>query len=266
MAPDDRAHYTASVRHLLRNSVIARWGAAFLGPHFFASLVTLPRYFVDWGVYKRAAGEQKLSFRDSYPCLTDRIKATPFDPHYFFQAAWLARRLSQAMPSLHVDIGSSVMMLNVLSASAKTIFVDYRPLRVRLSNFIPLGGDIVRLPFHSGAITSLSCLHVIEHIGLGRYGDPINPAGSQLAAAELQRVLQPGGRLFLSVPVGRERVCFNAHRVFSPSTIRAFFPELQLKSFSLVNDSGQLNEGAPLEAAVNLDYGCGLFEFVTARE
>lgn len=264
--PDDRTYIIAIVRQLLLNSMIARWGAAFLGPHFFTSLGTLPRYLREWDVYRKAATEQQLSFRDSYPCLTDRVKATPFDPHYFFQAAWLARRVHQGMPPFHVDIGSSVMMLNVLSASAKTIFVDYRPLRVQLSNFIPLGGDIVRLPFHSGAITSLSCLHVIEHIGLGRYGDPINPAGSQLAAAELQRVLQPGGRLFLSVPVGRERVCFNAHRVFSPSTIRAFFPELQLKSFSLVNDSGQLNEGAPLEAAVKLDYGCGLFEFVKARE
>lgn len=254
------------VKRLLRESAIARWGAAFLGPHFFASLATLPRYLRDWGIYKRAARQQQLSFRDSYPCLTDRVMATPFDPHYFFQAAWLARRLQQAMPLLHVDIGSSVMMINVLSASAKTIFVDYRPLRVQLSNFLPLGGDIVRLPFRSGTITSLSCLHVIEHVGLGRYGDPINPAGSQLAAAELQRVLQPGGRLFLSVPVGRERVCFNAHRVFSSSTVRAFFLELQLKSFSLVDDSGQLNEGVPLEAAVNLDYGCGLFEFVKARE
>jgi SAM-dependent methyltransferase len=254
------------VRHPFRNSVIARWGAAFLGPHFFIKLGTLPRYLVEWDVYKKAATEQQLSFQDSYPCLTDRVKATPFDPHYFFQAAWLARRVHQAVPPFHVDIGSSVMMINVLSASAKTIFVDYRPLRVQLSNLLPLGGDIVRLPFRSGAIASLSCLHVIEHVGLGRYGDPINPVGSQLAAAELQRVLQPGGRLFLSVPVGRERVCFNAHRVFSPSTIRAFFPELQLKSFSLVDDSGQLHEGVPLEAAVKLDYGCGLFEFVKARE
>ena len=203
---------------------------------------------------------------DSYPCLTDRVTGTPFDPHYFFQAAWLARRLHQAMPLLHIDIGSSVMMLNVLSASTKTIFVDYRPLRVRLSNFVPLGGDIVHMPLRTGTITSLSCLHVIEHVGLGRYGDPINPDGSQLAAAELQRVLQPGGRLFLSVPVGRERVCFNAHRVFSPSTIRAFLQELQLKSFSLVDDSGQLNEDIPLEAADSLEYGCGLFEFVKARE
>lgn len=158
------------------------------------------------------------------------------------------------------------MMLNVLSASAKTIFVDYRPLRVRLSNFLPLAGDIIRLPFHAGSIASLSCLHVLEHVGLGRYGDPINPHGSFLAATELQRVLQPGGRLFLSVPVGRERVCFNAHRVFSPSTVRDFFRKLRLRAFSLVDDTGRFNEEVPPEAAAGLEYGCGLFEFVKARE
>jgi len=228
--------------------------------------MAVPRYLSDWVTYQDSSRGQPLLFRDSYQCLTDRVSATPFDPHYFFQAAWLARRLHKAGAPFHVDVGSSVMMINVLSASTKTIFVDYRPLSVQLSNFLPLGGDIAHLPFMSGTITSLSCLHVIEHVGLGRYGDPIDPAGSELAAAELQRVLQPGGRMFLSVPVGRERVCFNAHRVFSPGTVRAFFQKLQLTSFSLVDDSGRLNEEVPLEAGNGLDYGCGLFEFVKARE
>ncbi len=248
------------------NSAIVRWGAAFLGPHFLTNLRALPRYLAEWNTYNKMVATQKISFRDSYPCLADRIVDTPFDPHYFFQAAWLARRLHHATPPFHVDIGSSIMMINVLSASVKTIFVDYRPLRVQLPNFLPLGGDIVRLPFRTGSITSLSCLHVLEHIGLGRYGDPINPTGSLLAAAELQRVLKPGGRLFLSVPVGRERVCFNAHRVFSSSTVRDFFQDLRLKTFSLVDDAGRFNAEVSPDAATNLEYGCGLFEFVKARE
>jgi hypothetical protein len=78
--------------------------------------------------------------------------------------------------------------------------------------------------------------------------------------------LKPGGKLFLSVPVGRERVCFNAHRVFSPSTVKDFFQELQLKAFSLVDDAGRFHEEILPEGADNLDYGCGLFEFVKARE
>ena len=250
------------VKRLLRKSVIARWGAAFLGPHFFASLGTLPRYLVEWGAYKKAATQQQLSFRDSYPCLTDRVKATPFDPHYFFQAAWLARRLHEVSPSLHIDIGSSIMMINVLSASVRTAFVDYRPLRVHLSNCTSLGGDVTRLPFKDSSVESLSCLHVIEHIGLGRYGDPVNPEGTRLAAGELRRIVASGGRLYLSVPVGRERVCFNAHRVFAAGTIQSYFQGFRLEAFSLVDDAGQFSEHVDFEAAAHLEYGCGLFEFV----
>ena len=262
----DHRSPSVAVRKLFRNSAIVRWGAAFFGPHFFTGLGALPRYFVEWKIYNKRAVTPRISFRDSYPCLADRVAATPFDPHYFFQAAWLARRLHEKRPSLHVDVGSSTMMINVLSACVKTVFVDYRPLHVRLSNLSSLAGDIVRLPFQDGSITSLSCLHVLEHIGLGRYGDPINPDGSLLAAMELQRILKPGGRLFLSVPVGRERVCFNAHRVFWPSTVRNFFRELQLKSFSLVDDAGRFTEEVPPDAAADLEYGCGLFEFAKVRE
>lgn len=233
-----------------------------LTPNIATNIRALPRYVADWVAYKKSAPQQKISWGDSHPCLTDRVKATPFDPHYFYQAAWLARRLQDIKPGLHVDIGSSVMMVSVLSAVVNTIFMDYRPLPVGLSNLSSLAGDIIRLPVSDASVESLSCLHVIEHVGLGRYGDPLNPDGSRLAAVELQRVLQPGGRLFLSAPVGRERVCFNAHRVFAPDTIQSFLPSLRLESFALVDDGGRYHKHAAMAEAARLEYGCGLFEFV----
>ena len=150
----------------------------------------------------------------------------------------------------------------VLSAHVPLIFIDYRPLRVRLPGLASIAGDITRLPFADKSLVSISSLHVIEHIGLGRYGDPINPAGAMMAFGELERVLADGGRLYVSTPVGRERVCFNAHRVFAPETILKALPGLKLRRFCYVGDDRNFHADALPAAATRLDYGCGLFEFV----
>ena len=118
------------------------------------------------------------------------------------------------------------------------------------------------MPFEEGSLESVSCLHVAEHIGLGRYGDPLDPLGTRKAAAELQRVVAPRGQLLFALPVGRPRVCFNAHRVHSPHDIVAMFPELQLVEFSGVDDTGAFRRHRTLEELEGAQYGCGMFRFV----
>src|SRR5262245_37549783 len=236
------------------NRLLRNWGLAFLLPRPFAGLLGLPRYLRHWREYSRRA-EPPLRWKDSYPCLGDWTSHTPFDAHYFYQGAWLARRVASRNPARHVDVASSALTLSVLSATTETFHIDYRPLAAQLPGLRCVAGDILDLPLADASVASLSCLHVIEHIGLGRYGDPIDPDGSAKAARQLARVLAPGGRLYLSVPVGRERTCFNAHRVFDPRTVLALFAPLELEAFALVDDAGQFREGAPLEAASGLDYG-----------
>jgi SAM-dependent methyltransferase len=96
---------------------------------------------------------------------------------------------------------------------------------------------------------------------LGRYGDPIDPEGSRKAVEELQRVLRPGGRLYLSAPIGREQVCFNAHRVFDPETIPGWLTEMSLKEFSYVNDAGSFFERSLPSQACENEYACGMYMF-----
>jgi hypothetical protein len=225
-----------------------------------ASLIYLPRYVRDWQRFQKLSGGD-LHYRDGHPCLTDWLDHTPFDPHYFYQAVWLARCVAARKPQRHTDIGSDIRIFNTLSAFVPVEFIDFRPLRVDVDGLTCIQGNLTELAKPSASIPSLSCLHVIEHVGLGRYGDTIDPAGSTKALAELQRVLAPGGMLYISTPVGRQRVCFNAHRIFRPETIIATLQDLQLVEFSLIDDSGNYRAGQAPAAAEDLEYGCGLFSF-----
>ena len=241
-------------------NTIARWLLIFADPRKLLTWPYLLRYIKHWWKYQAKSGN-KLGVADSYPCLTDWISSTPFDPHYFYQGAWLARRVNTSKVVKHVDIGSSVLTMSVLSAQVETLFVDYRPLKASLSGLTSIAGNILDLPFSEASINSLSCMHVIEHIGLGRYGDPIDPLGSIKAALELQRVVSPSGNLFLTLPIGRERICFNAHRVHSPLTVLKLFPEMELMEFCYVDDAGEYHENQLVDIATDLEYGCGMFHF-----
>jgi SAM-dependent methyltransferase len=243
---------------------VRNWLRAFVDSRRILSAVNLPRYLAHWRRYHQLAGPDAIRWQDSYPCLTDWTPATPFDAHYFYQAGWVARKLTESKPAWHVDIGSSVMMIGVMSAIVPTVFVDYRPFGAQMAGLVTTAGDLLALPFIDEGVYSLSCLHVIEHVGLGRYGEPINPQGSIKAAQELVRVLAVGGRLFVSTPIGRERIAFNAHRVFAPETVLTMFDDLQLVDYAMVDDQGTFRPGIhPAQVQVsNCEYACGMFHFV----
>ena len=252
------------MKHSFRSRInLARhWIEAFLDPRRVLGIVNLPRYFGDWRHYRRLAGPDGAKLGESFPCLSDALPYTPFDPHYFYQACWAARKLANRQPQLHVDIGSSVVLVGILSAVVPMLFVDYRPLQVRVTSLHSVGGDIGRLPFANASLSSISCLHVIEHIGLGRYGDTIDPQGSEKAIQELIRVLAPNGHLLVSTPIGRERVQFNAHRIFAPETILRLFATCNLVDFAAVDDDRSFHIDILPEQLAGCDYACGLFKFV----
>jgi hypothetical protein len=224
-------------------------------------LMAYPRYFSDWRRYASLQRTDGLKLRHAIPQLHDRKSFTPVDPHYFYMDAWALRRLTRDRPVQHVDIGSSISFVSLLSAVVPTLFVDYRPPRVRLDGLSLIQGNLLQLPFRNRSIDSLSCLHVAEHIGLGRYGDPLEPLGTEKAAAELCRVLSPGGQLYFAVPVGKPRLCFNAHRVVTAAQVLSCFDELELQEFSAIDDSGIFYEHADCSHFDKNDYACGLFVF-----
>jgi SAM-dependent methyltransferase len=205
-----------------------------------------------------------LRWRDRLPCLEDRSAATPFDPHYVYHPAWAARVLSRVRPEYHVDISSTLHFCSIVSAFLPVRFFDFRPAALRLDNLSTGSADLLDLPFPDDSIHSLSCMHVLEHIGLGRYGDPLDPEGDKKAAGELQRVLSPGGTLLIVVPVGSPRIRFNAHRIYSFDQASDLFEGLRIEEFSLITDlaaDGRFIPEASKELADAQTYGCGCFRF-----
>jgi len=151
-----------------------------------------------------------------YPCLFDNLKTTPLEPTYFYQDSWAAKKLFELKPAKHVDVGSSAKTIGILSQFTPITMVDIRPIELSLDGLEFKKGSILKLPFEDNSVESLSSMCVIEHIGLGRYGDDLDAFGSEKSINELKRILKPGGTLLISVPIDKENIIyFNAHRAFS---------------------------------------------------
>lgn len=197
-----------------------------------------------------------------FPCLLDRTITTPFDAHYIYHPAWATRIIRDINPSLHVDISSTLHFCTTLSAFIPTAFYDYRPAALNLDNLTSGSIDLTNLNLDSNSIKSLSCMHTIEHIGLGRYGDTIDPEGDIKAINELARVCAIGGNLLLVVPVGRKKIMFNAHRIYDAAEFAAYLPGFEVMNFSLITDDGNFTSNASYEQAALQNYGCGCYWFV----
>jgi SAM-dependent methyltransferase len=199
---------------------------------------------------------------DLNPQIFDKTFKTRFDRHYVYHTAWAVRKVKQIAPEFHTDISSSLYFSGMLSAFVPVKFYDYRPADLELGNLECGKADLRKLPFPEGSLKSLSCMHTIEHIGLGRYGDAINPDGDLLAIAELKRVLAPGGDLLVVVPVGKPRIEYNAHRIYSYEQIIDYFKGLDLAEFVLIPEaSGGLIKGASAARVAQETYACGCFWF-----
>jgi SAM-dependent methyltransferase len=256
--------YPAEVVRLLRERFRSKPLAVWLYRKFLRMRANLA-FRSEFKTFERLSAHSPPRFRllwsERRPFLSDRTAGTLFDRHYIYHPAWAARALARTRPAVHIDISSTLHFCSIVSAFVPVKFYDYRPADLRLSDLSAEFADLLALPFPDASVESLSCMHTVEHIGLGRYGDPIDPDGDLKAIAELRRVLSPGGSLLFVVPVGQPRIVFNAHRIYAYEQIMNYFAGLELHEFALVPDRGALVEHATKEQADAQRYGCGCFWF-----
>lgn len=210
-----------------------------IGVLFFVSLRTFrwnifvfARELLEFlSAYRRQKENQcfSVSWRYWYPILHERRYYTKLDPVYFYQDAWCAKKIFEHKPVQHIDIASNLKLVSIISQFVPVIFVDIHKPAFELPSLEYRQADARALPFQNASAFSISSICVIEHIGLGRYGDPVDAFGSEKTARELVRVLAPKGNLYVSLPVDRKnQVCFNAHRVFTRDYIIQLFAPLKL--------------------------------------
>lgn len=203
-----------------------------------------------------------------YLVAIDRYKKAGSVHSYFWQDLWAAKRILTNKVDVHYDIGSRLdgFIAHLLSAGQKVRMIDIRPLLVEIDDLEFEKADATELEsIEDNSMNSLSALCSLEHFGLGRYGDSIDPEACFKSFKVIQQKLSLGGHFYLSVPIGMEHLEFNAHRVFSPYTIVNEFSEMNLIEFSSCYKE-EYEENIQLDKYVNWDkYGgdrFGLFHFV----
>ena len=194
------------------------------------------RFWKSYRHYQQLSSDKENAFlKNLYPCLGDDTAETFIEPTYFYQDCWAFEKIVQQRPSNHIDVGSHHMYVALLSKVLPVTMVDIRPLSLPLQSLNFKEGSILNLPFEDNSVESISSLCVVEHIGLGRYGDPLDCDGSKKAINELKRVLKIGGHLYISIPVGIESLtAFNAGRIFALNDIYKLLHPLNVVNSSFI--------------------------------
>lgn len=206
---------------------------------------------------------------DNFPCVMDKSQQSGElgGGHYFLQDIYMAREIYRANPVKHVDIGSRIDgFIAHLAVFRKVEIFDIRPLDICEKNIIFTQADLTKVDKKLLKYTdSISCLHTIEHFGLGRYGDEIDPEGHLKGFQVITNILKPSGRFYFSVPMGKNRIEFNAHRIFSLSYLLSWITKnYEIEKFSYIDDNGILHEDVFLtddliENNCSCNLGCALF-------
>lgn len=208
-----------------------------------------------------------------YPILKDKYAQAGSIGSYFWQDLWAAQLIYEAKPNHHYDIGSIIdgFISHLLAYNQKVTLIDVRPLNFPITGVDFICADATNLEnIDDNSIESLSALCSLEHFGLGRYGDPIDPEACFKAFESIQRVMKPNGNIYISVPIGEEHIEFNAHRIFDYQTIIDSFNQMDLIEFSTtcgptLNKNVVLNNYSPFPKPSNGDK-FGLFHFRKKEE
>ena len=237
----------------------------YLGFNFsvlWTNLTGLFWYFADLRkIRKQLSGSNEQWGFKLFPIMLDKSDTSgKARGQYFYQDLFVAQQIFKNAPQRHIDIGSRVDGFVTHLASFREVEVlDIRPLSNTISNIKFIQADLMA-PHNSffESTDSLSCLHTIEHFGLGRYGDPIDIDGHIKGLNNMYTFLKKGGIFYFSTQIGPALIEFNAHRIFPVKYLMDLFKDkYAILSFSYIDDKDNLFTDVEITPeAVSSNYGC----------
>lgn len=260
-------HFQRKLKYYLQQKILLFGGIEysihFYGPKYLFKLLNDKRQFK-----KQANGDLSFPISKLNPCYFDATdNAGSISMHYFWQDLHVAQLIHRNNPAKHIDIGSRLegFICNVASFREIEVY-DIRPLETKINNVSFKQVDVMDInSIGINQFESASSLHALEHFGLGRYTDKICYNGFEIGFNNITKALKQNGKFYFSVPIGKQRVEFHAHRVFSLKYLLELISQnYNIDSFSYVDDENifypNSNYKDGLENNFNCRFGCGIFE------
>jgi hypothetical protein len=157
--------------------------------------------------------------------------------HYDCFAYWAARKIhARGAPLALLDVGSTKMMNAQFSAQHDVTSIVLAECGDQISTVRYIRGDVSDpLPLPDASFDVFTSTVALPLIGLGRYGDRINPDCLFQLIAELGRVLRKDADIICSMCLGRNVLNFNNGWFFDLPTLRSIFPGWHLADYLIDN-------------------------------
>jgi hypothetical protein len=224
------------------------------------------KYFKDYIQFIKLGGKATCF----HPMLNDSLQQAGISKgHYFHQDLLVASYIYKSNPETHIDIGSRIDgFVAHVAAFRKIHIIDIRDLNeIGHENISFIKLDLTEDNNFSFVSESVSCLHAIEHFGLGRYGDTIDPVGHIKGFNNILKIIKKNGTLYISFPISKNNeIHFNSQRVFNPNDVFNWPTrgnKIILKKFDYVDSQGKLHLNTKIRDIENIkEYGCGIYTFI----
>jgi SAM-dependent methyltransferase len=163
---------------------------------------------------------RKLEYPFMAECITEKIEKKDLIVDIGGGNAWSTKLLML----LQIP-GSKILSVDVVNHCASSKYnVEY------------LKGNCLHTPLATESVDVVVSISTFEHVGLGRWGDPIDPDGDIKEMREVHRILRSGGYVVLTLPYGAPTVVYNLHRIYNDGRIKKM-----IEGFSIAGEGYSLH-------------------------